>query len=297
MKRIGREHITYAFAPGASAVARAAPGETLLFETLDALGGAVRTLEDALSVTLPRERANPATGPVFVEGAHPGDSLVVELLEIKLGARGLGRVKNGGVLIRELKPPVARLAPIEGDRVRFNERLTFPVRPMVGVIGVAPSGQPVATFYPGPHGGNLDINAFGPGSKIYLPVGVDGALLALGDVHASMGDGELTGGGLDIAAEVTVRVDVRRGIGWTWPVIETPAAWCTCFCAPALADAIRGATRSMTALLADRLAMSREEAFILIGAAGDARIGQAAELGMDATAYVVVSKQILPRAF
>ncbi len=297
MKRIGREHITYSFARDARPVARAAAGETLVLETLDALGGAARTHEEALRVSLPRERANPATGPVFVEGAHAGDTLVVELLQIKLGARGLGRVKSGGVIIRELKPPVARLTPIEGDRVRFSETLSFPARPMVGVIGVAPADAPVATFYPGPHGGNLDINAYHPGSRIYLPVAVEGALLALGDVHASMGDGELTGGGLDIEAEVTVEVGVRRGIGWQWPVIETRDAWCTCFCAPALADAVRGATSLMTTLLAARLAMSREEAFILIGAAGDARIGQAAELGMDATACIMVSKEILPAAF
>jgi amidase len=161
---------------------------------------------------------------------------------------------------------------------------------MVGVIGVAPAGAPVHSFYPGPHGGNLDVNAIAVGSTVFLPVGTPGALLAIGDVHAHMGDGELTGGGIDIPAEVTVRVAVRRGLGWTRPVVETADAWCACANAPTLREAVRLATSDMATLLSRALGMSREEAFVLIGCAGDARIGQAAELGMDATAYVRVPK-------
>jgi len=116
-------------------------------------------------------------------------------------------------------------------------------------------------------------------------------------VHASMGDGELNGGGLDIDAEVTVQVSLHQGLDWKWPVIETPDAWCTCANAPSLAEAIRQSTSDMTTLLARSLAMSREEAFILIGAAGHARIGQAAGLDMDVTAYIRVSKDILPAVF
>jgi amidase len=113
-----------------------------------------------------------------------------------------------------------------------------------------------------------------------------------------MGDGELTGGGLDIDAEVTVRVGLHSGLSWSRPVIETVNSWCTCASASTLAQAIRLATSDMTTLLAHRLRLSREEAFILIGAAGDARIGQAAGLAdMDVTAYVQVRKEILPTAF
>ena len=166
---------------------------------------------------------------------------------------------------------------------------------MLGVAGVAPAGPPVHTFYPGSHGGNLDINELAPGSTLYLPVSVPGALLCLGDVHAAMGDGELTGGGLDIDAEVRVSTRVYKGLGWPRPVIETPDAWCTCANAPRLQDAIRQACSDMCTMLAGSLGMSREEAFILIGAAGHARIGQSAGLpDVDATAYVRVDKTILP---
>jgi amidase len=264
------------------------------FETLDAVGGQIRSHSDALTVSLPPEEANPATGPVRVVGAEPGDTLAVEIASIALGKCGYGRVKRGGVIIDELEPPAANLTPVRDGIVHFNERISFAARPMVGVVGVAPCGDPVATFYPGPHGGNLDINDLGIGATVYVPVTVPGALLAIGDVHASMGDGELTGGGLDIDAEVTVRVSLHKGLGWSRPVIETPHAWCTCANAATLVEAIRQATSDMTTLLAERLDMSREEAFILIGAAGDARIGQAAGLPMDVTAYVRVRRNILP---
>ena len=295
MRRISREHIIYVFGADQQPVADIAPGEVVTFETLDSVGGRIRTHADALRVSLPPAEANPATGPVRVVGAQPGDTLGVTIVGLKLGECGYGRVKRGGVIFDELQPPAANLTPVRDGIVYFNERIQFPAHPMVGVVGVAPASGPVHTFYPGPHGGNLDINEVGIGATIYLPVTVPGALLAIGDVHASMGDGELNGGGLDIDAEVTVRASVHRGLDWERPVIETPDAWCTCANGPTLAGAIRQATSDMTTLLAQRLEMSREEAFILIGAAGHARIGQAAGLDMDVTAYLRVSKEILPQ--
>lgn len=297
MKRIGREHYTHLFDPGQPPVGEISPGELVLFETLDALGGRIRTQADALNTVLPRSQANPATGPVWVLGSQPGDTLAVTIAGIQPGELGFSRFRAGqGVIAHELQTPRANLIPVRAGVLQFNERIRFRSRPMVGVIGTAPAGEPVQSFYPGPHGGNLDINALGIGATIYLPVAVPGALLAIGDVHASMGDGELTGGGVDISAEVTVRVGLHQGLGWPRPVIETAEAWCTCANGPALPEAIRLATGDMATLLARRLGLSREEAFILIGCAGDARIGQAAELGMDATAYIRISKEILPSA-
>lgn len=296
MKRITRDHVTCLLSRDAEPVDEIAPGEPVVFETLDALGGRVKSREDALRVSISREQGNPATGPVQVLGAEAGDTLAVKILDIKLGDFGYGRVKSGGVIFDELNPPAANLTPIRGGLVQFNDRIRFSACPMVGVVGVAPVGDPVYTFYPGPHGGNMDINAAGVGSTVYLPVSTPGALLAIGDVHARMGDGELNGGGLDIDAEVTVQVALLRELGWRRPVIETPDAWCACSNASTLEQAIRQATSDMTTILALALDMSREEAFILIGAAGDARIGQAASLGMDCTAYIRMTKEVLPSA-
>jgi amidase len=297
MQRIIRSNKTYVFGPDERPVARLLPGEQAVFETWDALGGRVTNQAEALTTILPPEQLNPATGPVYIEGAEPGDAVAVNVLDIKLGGRGLSRIRPGsGVIIRELQPPVARLIPVHDGLIHFCDSLSFPVRPMVGVIGVSPR-EPVHTYYPGSHGGNLDINELGIGATVYLPVRVPGALLAIGDIHAHMGDGELTGGGIDITAEVTVSTRLIKQAGLPRPLIETELAWSACANAPALADAVRQATSDMVSLLARRLLMSREEAFILVGCAGDARIGQAAELGMDATAYIRVPKTILPHAF
>ena len=161
---------------------------------------------------------------------------------------------------------------------------------MVGVIGVAPAGEEVHTFYPGAHGGNMDCNLIKENSKVYLPVSVPGALLSIGDVHASMGDGELTGGGIDIGAKVTVEVDLLKGRSWKRPWVETEEVWATCANAPDLAAAIKIATGDMATFLADKLNITREEAFILIGARGDIRVGQAAGLEMDVTTYLAMPK-------
>ncbi len=291
MKRVTRDHTTYVLSRDTVPVIEVDPGEEVIFETLDASGGRIRTPQDGVTIYPSPEETNPATGPVYVRGAHPGDSLAVQILGIRLGPYGYSRIKPGsGVIIDELRPPVACIFPIEGDSAVFSPRIRVPLRPMIGTIGTAPEGPGVPTFYPGHHGGNLDINDVTAGATIYLPVHVEGALLALGDVHASMGDGELTGGGIDAGAEVTVRLDVLEGRSRPRPWIETPTSWITCANASSLAGAIRLATSDMATLLAEKLSISREEAFILIGACGDARPGQAAGLEIDATARVGVPR-------
>jgi len=202
-----------------------------------------------------------------------------------------------GVIIDQLRPPAANLIPVRDGVVYFNDRIRFPARPMVGVIGTAPAGAAIPSFHPGDHGGNLDFNELGVGATIYLPVAVPGALLALGDVHASMGDGELTGGGIDINADVTVRIELLANVGWQRPVIETAHDWCTCASAPDLATAIRYATGDMVAIIARQLDMSPEESFILVGTTGDGRLGQAAQAGIDVTACVHMPKAILPTVY
>ncbi|MHB0878949.1 MAG: acetamidase/formamidase family protein [Anaerolineae bacterium] len=295
MRTITRDQTTYRFGPDERPVADVQPGETLLFETWDALGGKVHTLEDALMLVLPPEQLNPATGPVRVLGAEPGDLVAATIIDIKLGERGQSRCRAGsGVIIDELCPPRANLIPVRDGIVHFNECIHYPARPMVGVIGTAPAGEASLTFNPGAHGGNMDINDVHVGTTVYLPVAVPGALFAIGDVHASMGDGELTGGGIDIPADITVRLDLVKGAGWRRALLENADAWSTTGNGATLEEAVRIATSDMTTLLARNLDLSREEAFILIGTAGDARIGQAANCGVDVTAYVRISKAILP---
>lgn len=296
-KRIPRTRLTCLFDPDQEPVAEIAPGEVVVFETQDAHGGRVETQEDALNLVLSVAEVNPATGPVVVLGAQPGDTLAVRIVEIRLGPVGHARVRLGrGVLRAELAEPAAGLMPIHDGLIHFNERVRLPVRPMVGVVGTAPGHGQVPAYHPGPHGGNLDMNAVSPGATVYLPVAVPGALLALGDVHASMGDGELPGSAIEIAADVVVQTELHHGLGWQRPVIETADAWCTCANAATLWEAIHLASHDMALLLSRNLDLTYGESYMLIGAAGDARVGQAADVGVDMTAYVRIDKSILPRA-
>ena len=294
MKTVSSDHVVHQFSRFSAPCLEIDPGDVVTFETLDARSNRFRTVEDALTLQAPREQANPATGPVFVRGAEPGDSLVVAIQEIRLGPVGYNRILPGrGVPVEGLHAPRANIVTVRNGIVYFDERIQFPARPMIGVIGTAPAGEPVLTFYPGPHGGNLDVNQAREGAQVYLPVAVPGALLCIGDVHASMGDGELTGGGVEVPAQVIVRVNVLKGRTWPRPWIETPEAWVTIGHGRTLEEAVRLATGDMTNLLAETpvgVDISREEAFQLIGARGDMHLGQAAQMDFDMTAYLVMPK-------
>jgi amidase len=296
MLRIARDQLTYEFAPGSELVARVAPGDRFVVETHDTSTGRIHRAEDLaefLRVRDPR-KVNPAAGPIYVEGAAPGDDLIVEILDIRLQPYGFVRVHAGaGVLQEGIESDGILMARVDGEHLVLGEKIRFRPRPMVGVIGTAPAEGVVYTAAPGPQGSNIDINAITVGARVHLPVQVPGALLAIGDVHAAMGDGEVSGTGVEVAAAVTVQVDVAPGAGPARPWIETPDDWITTGSGPLLEDAVEMAVEGLTRLLMDRLRLSRTQAFLLVSARGDVRIGQCARIGgLDATAYAVFPKDV-----
>jgi amidase len=289
MIRVPRDQYTYRFAPDVAPVARVAPGEQIVFETYDASTGRIHAPADVHSYLKVRDlrRVNPAAGPVWVEGAQPGDDLVVTIEAIRLAAQGYIRAMPGGGVLSDVEGPVAVIVPVEeGETLVLPGGLRLPARPMVGVIGTAPASGEVLTAWPGPQGSNLDCNLVRPGARVHLPVHVPGALLALGDVHASMGDAEVSGTGIEINAEVTARVELRPGAAQPRPWIEVDGLIAATSSAPTLAAAVSLATDGLTRLLGERLGVSRTEAFLLISAYGDVRIGQACDPGgLDCTVY------------
>jgi amidase len=291
MLRIPRDQFTYAFSATTPPVATVSPGDQFVVETHDTSTGRIHRLEDVPEFVRIRDplKVNPAAGPVFIEGASPGDDLIVEILDIRLQPYGFVRVLAGaGVLQSGIEPDGVLMARIDGEHVVLGERMRLPLRPMVGVIGTAPAEGVVYTAAPGPQGSNIDVNAVTVGARVHLPVHVPGALLAIGDVHASMGDGEVSGTGIEIAGEVTTRVDLAPGAAPARPWIETTEAWITTGSGPALEDAVEMAVEELTGLLIARFGISRTEAFLLVSARGDVRIGQCARIpGLDATAYAM----------
>ena len=298
MLRIPRDQLTYEFSATTAPVATVAPGDQFIVETHDTSTGRVHRAEDMPEFVRVRDplKVNPAAGPVFIEGAAPGDDLIVEILDIRLQPYGFVRVLTGaGVLQVQdgIEPGGLLMARVEREHVVLGERVRMPVRPMVGVIGTAPPEGVVYTAAPGPQGSNIDVNAVTVGARVHLPVHVEGALLAIGDIHASMGDGEVSGTGIEIAGEVTVRVDVDPGAAPARLWIETDSDWITTGSGPSLEQAVEMAVDELTQRLMTQLGLSRTDAFLLVSARGDVRIGQCARIrGLDATAYAVFPKAI-----
>ncbi|HUE75200.1 MAG TPA: acetamidase/formamidase family protein [Chloroflexota bacterium] len=292
MLRVRRDQFVYSFSPRQAPVGFVEPGERIVFETHDASTSRIRRPEDVHAYLAVRDpmKVNPAAGPVYVHGVRPGDELVVSIQQIDLAPRGYIRAMPGGDVLREgIEGPVAVIVPVENDHLYLPGGLCLPVRPMVGVIGTAPASGEVFTAVPGPQGSNLDVRAVTVGARVHLPVHVDGALLALGDVHASMGDGEVSGTGVEIDAEVTVTVDVLSGEAHARPWIETADLLIATGSAPTPGEAVSHAVEGLTGLLCERLPISRTEAFMLISARGDVNFGQTCG-GLDCTVYASFPK-------
>ncbi len=256
------------------AVAIAKSGDTVRFETLDCFGCQLQR-EDQLLGGLDWSCINPATGPLFIEGAMPGDVLKVEILNIELDDHGVMVDGPGeGVTGTAVTTESTKILPIVDGMVQFNNKLQFPIKPMIGVIGTAPTGEAVDTGTPDAHGGNMDCTQIGAGATLYLPVNVEGALLAMGDLHALMGDGEVEVCGVEIAGAVTVRVTALKNCNLPTPFLVNSESAMAIFSAVTLDDASVGATMAMHRFLREELHMNEHEAGMLLSVVGNLRICQ-----------------------
>jgi amidase len=273
--RIGRDEIIWAFGPDLEPVLEVEPGATVTFETNDCFTGQI-TSEDDLVTEIDFERVNSATGPVAVKGAEPGDSLVAEVLDVRPIDVGFACLIPGfGQLIDQVEAPVTRLFRVENGWIQMNEQIRFPARPMVGVVGVATDGETLGNGLAGRHGGNLDDHLHGKGARIYFPVRQPGGMFAVGDMHASMGDGEICFTGVEIAGEVDIRFDLLKGKQGTWPVTELPDRWLPHATADAYDDALRLVSEEAARLLVDEWGFSMDDAFIFLSVACDVGVAQA----------------------
>jgi amidase len=282
---LSADDVSYAIDKDVPPRLRVTPPAEVTIATLDARAGRLTRPEEVES-TAPdyRDRfpkANPATGPIFVEGAEPGDVLTAEILRIELASRGYTLVKpDFGVIRGMVERPVARFAEVKDGAIDFAG-VRLPLRPMVGVIATAPDGEPIGTAYVGRHGGNLDCNLIAEGATVHLPVRVKGALFYIGDVHAVMGDGEVSGSGFEIAARITVRLSLQKGGATEWPWLETADTIATLASAPAFDDAAEAAVRAMIPLLMARHGISETDAYMLCSIRGDLRANQACRSPID----------------
>jgi amidase len=272
--RIGRDEIIWAFGPDLEPVLEVEPGATVTFETNDCFTGQI-TSEDDLVTEIDFDQVNSATGPVAVKGLEPGDSLVAEILDVRPVEVGFACLIPGfGQLIDQVQSPVTRLFRVKDGWIEMNDRVRFPARPMVGVVGVATDGETLTNGLAGRHGGNLDDHLHGKGARMYFPVLQPGGMFAVGDMHASMGDGEICFTGVEIAGEVDIRFDLVKGKQGTWPVTELPDRWLPHATAGDYPEALELCAEEAAKLLVDEWGFTVEDAFIFLSVACDAGVAQ-----------------------
>ena len=260
-------------------------GETVVFDAADCFSDTL-TGPDTLFSSVGWDKVDPAVGPVYVEGAEPGDVLKVEILGIELADHGVIATCPGFGAMPDTVEEKTKIVPIiDKDGGKFCvydwERedgtawhMELPVRPMIGVIGVAPLGEPVSVGTPGDHGGNMDVTRIGAGTTLYLPVNVPGALFSTGDVHAMMGDGEVCVCGVETHAKISVRFTVLKGEPMPLPFLAAGDEFMVICSRETLDEAASDATRMMQQFVAERLGLKQTEAAMLLSEMGNLRICQ-----------------------
>jgi len=260
------------------------PGDRVHFEVNEVFSWQITRksrVEDLSS--LDNSKLYPLSGPVYVEGAKPGDALVVNVESVKTANWGWSAILPGLGLLEEFTNPelfIWNLGGASRKYAKFVKNLHVPLNPFCGVLGVAP---PEDGFYevapPGKHGGNMDIRHLTEGSTVLIPVWNNGALFSTSDVHAAQGDGEVCLTAIECPGEVTLSFDLKKEAK-----LETPCYYskpllgpktgffATTGISPDLMVASKQAVRGMIAYLIENLGITREQAYILCSVAGELRI-------------------------
>lgn len=274
-KIIDRDKVIYAFNQNNKAVAKVKSGDSFLMKTYDCFSGQLKTKNDSIS-EMNWDHINPATGPVYIDGAEKGDILKVEIKDIELESPAVMiAAPEEGVLGHLVEKSITKILPIKDNQIIFSDKFKFDLKPMVGVIGVAPeSGRNISTGTPGKHGGNMDCKLLGPGAVVYFKVETEGALLAAGDMHALMGDGEIVVCAAEAGGQISLKVEVLKNKKLPVPFIEKNNLISTVGSAKTLDEAVKIATEKMANYLIENYDMELTEAGLIMSLIGDAEICQ-----------------------
>jgi amidase len=262
-------------------------GETFVMETNDRFQG-YTSPDDA-----PLDLLMSMTGPVYVGGTEPGDTLSIEVLDItpSLGYGWIVATPGRAMLKNRVDEWRRRKVQIDGGRVWFNDKIALPYAPMIGRMGVAPGGESKSCNSVGPFGGAMSNIAIRPGAKVLLPVFEEGALLTIEDVHAAMGDGESASSAVEMSAEVILRCDVSTVLQVDRPVVLTQDTLMTTGEGDTMEAASHMAVNEMARLLMYKLDLDPIDAAMLVSAAVDARFSYVG--GPPYRAKAVISRALL----
>lgn len=286
---------------------RIVSGDTVHVECVDSSGAQCNSsMTLAEYLTIDRDRIHALTGPIFVEGAEPGDVLQVDVLDVAHKGWGWTSVVSGlGFLKQRFAEPYFFIWKLEGEVSKSITPAVVPLRPFCGVMGVAPAEDgEFRTRPPGIFGGNMDVRQLCTGATLYLPVLNRGALFSAGDAHAAQGDGEVSINGIECPADVTLRFQVHKRRALPGPMLETSAArklesdsgageWIVVESSNDAVGAARAATLRMIDLLVNRWGLGAVHAYLLCSVAMNLRLSQVVNEPMF-TVSAAISKQILP---
>jgi len=274
MPKVLKDTTIYAMSAKNKPVLHVESGTQIQFETWDALHGQIKNA-DAGFDGLNWERVNPASGPVFINGAEPGDILSIKIDKIEIADTGVVICGKGmGVMGSVLQESATKIIPIKNGAAHFSKEIQLPLNKMIGVIGVAPENGDISCGVPDLHGGNMDCKEIKEGATLFLPVFVPGALLALGDLHAVMADGEIGVSGLEVAGSVIVTVDLIKEKQMPLPFIQNNSHVMTLASDADLDIAVETAVANMVSYLTESEGFTPEDAVMLISLVGDVRICQ-----------------------
>lgn len=292
MKVITSDKVIYTFKPDMEPIQKILPNEIVEVETNDCFLNQIKN-EKQIIDEIDFSKVNPATGPIYIEGAEAGDTLKIEILNIDLPDKGVMIIApNEGVLGNFVKHAQTRVVKIENKVCHFGD-ISIPARPMIGVIGVAPSQKDgeYPTGTPWKHGGNMDTIDITEGAALYLPVNQKGALLALGDCHAVMGDGEVCVTGCEIKSRVRLKTILIKDISLEWPIVETNNFLAIIASGNTVEEAAKEATRCAVDLLSNGLKLDWSDAYMLASLVVDIKVSQVVD--PKKTVRASISKGIL----
>jgi amidase len=272
MQRLGRDHHVYFLDPAAAPAIAIDSGDELEVETWDAFEG----IRDAAEFEAKADKG-PATGPIAVNGAEPGDALKIEFLSIVPKAdEGAAHMvmSNRGFLDQEFTEPDCLRIAIEGDEAVLPCGVRLPLRPSMGFVATTPQYRQSTASDSGPYGGDIDMQELVAGSTLYLPVIVPGGLLAMGDCHAVVGDGAVAGTGAECASDTRIRVTLEKASRLTMPRALTPEHVVVLSYGQDLGPAMRDAVRQMVDFLVQERGMTPYDAYTLLSLAGDIRVSR-----------------------
>jgi amidase len=278
---------SYVFNPYREPIARVRPGDRVTIHTDDAFESRITKKEDLPSRALATAKfLNPQTGPIYVEGAEPGDTLAIRIETIEPTRDfavsvlipyfgGLTSTNMTSTLQEPLPERVWIWDLVDGGTNLFNEELgvKLPWEPFLGTLAVAPDLEAITALSPGPFGGNMDVPDVRPGNTIYLPVWNPGALVYTGDCHARQGQGELCGVAMEITSRVTVIFEVIKDSAIEWPRIESDDAIMVVGSARPMEDAARIANTELVLWLEQEHGFDRWDAYQLLTQAGGLYVG------------------------